>query len=282
VVLDKIRVADKVGLFTTDVRTPAKVAQALLGRGIDYFLVYVCENLGSPDERVTRGTLAEIARQDFSLLNVMILLREPDIPDRPREAAAFRLFGNPEDAFLQSRPKRGLLTPAEVRSMALAEMGLRPSSVVWDVGAGSGSVSIEAAQIASAGTTYAMEMDAEDHQLIQENAARFGVANVVAILGRAPETWADLPDPDCVFIEGSGREISRIVGLAYDRLRHGGRLVANVGSIENLGDVHSTLSTRTATVRVWMVNLARGTYQLERVRFDALNPTFLLSATKGV
>jgi precorrin-6Y C5,15-methyltransferase (decarboxylating) len=125
-----------------------------------------------------------------------------------------------------------------------------------------------------------MEMDVEDHRLIKENAKRFGVANVVAILGRAPEAWARLPDPDCVFVEGSSREIIRIVDLAFNRLRRGGRLVANVGSIENLADIHRGLSGRTAQIRVWMVNLARGTYQLERVRFDALNPTFLLSAVK--
>ncbi|MFV2070570.1 MAG: precorrin-6y C5,15-methyltransferase (decarboxylating) subunit CbiE [Pirellulales bacterium] len=279
-VVERIRVADKVGLFTTDDWTPAHVARALLSCGVDYFSSYVCENLGSPDERVTQGTLAEIAHQEFSPLNVMILIREAEVPDRPGEASMLRLFGNPEEAFLQSKPKRGLLTPAEVRAMGLAELSLRPDSIVWDVGAGCGSVSIEAARIASAGTTYAIEKDAEDHQLIRENMERFGVLNVVPVLGRAPEAWADLPDPDAVFVEGSGREVSRIVDLAYDRLRDGGRLVANVGSIENLSDVHRTMSRRSGFVKTWMVNLARGTYQLERLRFDALNPTFLLSMTK--
>ena len=100
------------------------------------------------------------------------------------------------------------------------------------------------------------------------------------MLGQAPQAWDDLPDPHCVFVEGSGREVSRIVELAFGRLVAGGRLVANVGSIENLADVHRTLSQQTSQVKVWMVNLARGTFQLERVRFAALNPTFLLSAVK--
>ena len=280
-VIDKIRVADKVGLFTTDDCSPARLAEALLECGIDYFSAYVCENLGSPDERVTQGKLSEIAQHTFSPLNVMILVRQADVPDQPTDQAKLRRFGNPEDAFLQSKPKRGLLTPAEVRCMALAELDIRPDSIIWDVGAGSGSVCIEAARLATNGTAYAIEQDAEDYELIGKNMRRFGVTNVTAVLGQAPQAWEDLPNPHCVFVEGSGREISRIVELAYQRLVPGGRLVANVGSIENLAEVHRTLSHHTSQVKVWMVNLARGTYQLERVRFDAINPTFLLSATKG-
>ncbi len=279
-VVERIRTAETVGLFTTEDCPPNKVARALLQKKIDYFLAYVCENLGSPDERVTQGGLPEIASQEFAPLNVMILVRQHDAPDRAADPTRLRLFGNPDDAFVQSTPKHGLMTPAEVRSMALAEMNLQADSTVWDVGAGSGSVSIEAARLAHRGTTYAIEMDSDDYLLIQENAKRFGVPNVVAVLGKAPEAWSDLPDPDSVFMEGSGREISRLVDLAFQRLNAGGRLVANVGSIENISDVHQVLNRRADQVHVWMINVARGTYQLERVRFDALNPTFLLSAGK--
>ncbi|HEY2892895.1 MAG TPA: precorrin-6y C5,15-methyltransferase (decarboxylating) subunit CbiE [Pirellulales bacterium] len=278
--IEKIRIATKVGLFTTDEAPPRAVARALLDRRIDYFSAYVCENLGSPDERVTQGELSEIAAQDFSPLNVMILVRRPNVPDRPSEAIGRRLFGNPDEAFLQSKPKQGLLTPAEVRSLALAEMDLGPTSVMWDIGAGSGSVAIEAAQIAAGGTIYAVEMDAEDYQLIIANAERFGIANLTGVLGRAPEAWKDLPDPDAIFVGGSGREISHVVELAFARLRPGGRLVASVGSLESLSAVHQALERAAKDVNVWMLNIARGTHQLERVRFEALNPTFLLRVVK--
>jgi precorrin-6Y C5,15-methyltransferase (decarboxylating) len=152
--------------------------------------------------------------------------------------------------------------------------------VVWDIGAGSGSVSIEAAQVATKGTVYAIEMDPDDHQLIRTNAKRFGVKNLVAVLGRAPDAWSDLPDPDSVFVGGSGREIARLVELAFGRLRSGGRLVASVGSIENLAGVHEVLSRCVGDVGVWMINISRGVHQLERVRFDALSPTFLLAVVK--
>lgn len=280
-VTEKIRTAEKVGLFTTDEVPPAAVAQALVDRRIDYFTAYVCENLGSPDERVTHAELTEVAAQQFSPLNVMILVRKPNLPDRPSDMVGRRLFGNPDEAFLQSKPKRGLLTSAEVRSIALAQMDLGPTSIVWDVGAGSGSVAIEAAQIASGGTAYAIEMNTEDHQLISANAERFGVTNLVPILGQAPEAWLGLPDPDAIFVGGTGRSVGHIVELAFARLRPRGRLVANVGSIENVSAVRQALHNLTGDAGIWMINIARGTYQLERVRFEALNPTFLIGAVKS-
>lgn len=279
-VAERIRTAEKVGLFTTEAQGPAEVCKALADRKIDYFTVYVCENLGARDERVTRGSVAEIASQTFDPLNVMVLVRDTNAPDRARSPHSRSLFGNPDEVFVQSTPKHGLLTPAEVRALALAQMGLDARSVVWDVGAGCGSVSVEAAQLVPGGQVYAIEQDAEDAELIRENAQRFGVGNVTPILGKAPEVWADLPDPDAVFLEGSGREVVRIAELAFERLNPGGRLVANVISIGALDELRQSLGKHAALVQVWMVNVSRGTDQLERLTFDALNPTFLIGATK--
>jgi precorrin-6B C5,15-methyltransferase / cobalt-precorrin-6B C5,C15-methyltransferase len=279
-VVERVRTADRVGLFTTEEHTPSSVARALLERGIDYFIGYVCENLGSPDERVTRGDLAELADQQFGPLNVMVLVRRPESPDRPREMRGRRLFGNPDELFLQSRPKRGLLTPAEVRCIALAEMDLGPASVVWDVGAGSGSVSVEAAQIAVRGQVYAIEMDVEDYQLIAANAERFEVANLAPVLGQAPAAWEELPDPDSIFIGGTGRHVRRIVAQAYARLRDGGRMVVNVVSIENLSEVQQVLRELAGDANIWMISISRATPQFETHRFESMHPTFLISVVK--
>jgi precorrin-6Y C5,15-methyltransferase (decarboxylating) len=240
----------------------------------------VCENLGSPDERVTQGELADVARQEFSPLNVLILLRKPEPPDRPAEMRGRRLFGNHDDAFLQSQPHRGLLTPAEVRAIALAELDLGDESIFWDVGAGSGAVAIEAAQIAKHGTAYAIEMDPEDHQLIAANAQRFGVANLKPVLGKAPEAWEKLPAPDAVFVGGTGRQVRRIAELAFERLKPGGRIVVNVSSIDNIAAVRDVLYARAGDAAARMVQVSRGVQQLERMRFESLNPTFLISAVK--
>lgn len=279
-VVERIRTAQKVGLFTSADNGPDRVAGALLAKGIDYYKAYVCENLGARDERVTRGTLHEIADQQFSPLNVMILVRLPDAPDRPRDAIGRRLFGNPDEAFLQSQPKQELVTSAEVRALALAQMDIAQGSIVWDIGAGSGSVSVEAAQIASDGAAYAVEMDPQDHGLIRENAERFGATNLIAILGKAPEALADLPDPDAVFIAGGGREVARISRAAYDRLRPGGRLVVSMMTINNVAELYEAINSRTHNCRVLMVNIAEGADQLGRLTFDSLKPSFLLSAVK--
>lgn len=279
-VAEKIRTAERVGLFTSEAAPPAAVAKALLDRHIDYFTAYVCENLGSPDERVTQGDIAEIAAGAFGALNVMILVRKPNVPDRPTSMVGTRLFGNPDEAFLQSQPKRGLLTRSEVRAIALAEMDLGPGSIVWDVGAGSGSVAIEAARLASAGKVFAIEMDPEDHGLLIANAERFAVSNLVPVLGQAPEAWEKLPDPNAVFIGGSGRHLSQIVGQAYDRLRGGGRLIVSVGSIENLHAVQQVLREKSGDASVWMISISRGVQQFERTRFEAMAPIFLIGAIK--
>ena len=278
-VLDRIRGADTVGLFTSDQWPPPAVARALLDDGIDSFQAYVCENLGSPDERVTQGSLADIAADTFGPLNVMILVRKPAATDKPGHVGT-RLFGNADESFLQSRPKRGLLTPAEVRSLALAELSLQPDSIVWDVGAGSGSVGLEAARIASRGHVHAIEMDPDDHRLIRANAERFAVANLTAVLGRAPEAWATLPDPDAIYVGGSGRDVTMLVEEAWKRLRSGGRLVTACQSIENLATVHALLRARSGDAAYWLVTIARGVEQLDRIRFESLNPVFLIAATK--
>jgi precorrin-6Y C5,15-methyltransferase (decarboxylating) len=280
-VLDRVRIAETVGLFTSEQSDPQRVARTLLARGLDYFRAYVCENLGGPDERVTQGELSEIADLEFAPLNVMILKRKAGRPDQRRASSHLRRFGNPDDVFAQSRPKTGLVTQAEVRALALAQLDVQPGSTVWDVGAGSGSVAIEAAQLAEAGTVYAIEQDAADYHLILANAETFGVRNLRAVHGIAPAVFADLPAPEAIFVGGVGREVVRLLEAAYRSLSDGGRLVVNVATLEILSAIYTALKELAGTVQVLMVNIARGVEQWEALRFDAVNPTFLLRVVKA-
>ena len=280
-VLDSIRIAEVVGLFTSEQENPPIIARRLLAHGLDYFRVFVCENLGAPDERVTQGELAEIAEMDFDPLNVMILKRKAGRPDRQRAPSRFRRFGNPDDVFAQSRPKSGLITQAEVRAIGLAHLSIQAGSVVWDIGAGSGAVAIEAALLSDPGPVFAIEQEAADYHLILANAETFGVRNVKAIHGRAPAVFTDLPRPDAVFVGGLGNEVSRLLETAFAALHPGGHLVVNVGTLEALHATSTTLKTLVENVEVLLVNIARGVSQLETLRFDAVNPTFLLAVTKS-
>ena len=280
-VLDRIRVAETVGLFTSDVEDPPTIARKLMTRGLDYFTAYVCENLGGRNERVTQGELADIANMEFDPLNIMILRRKPDRPDQQSRPGKYRQFGNPDDYFAQNQPKSGLITQCEVRAIALAEMNVQHGNVIWDIGAGSGSLAIEAAQLAEPGMVYAIERDAADYHLILANADTFGVKNLKAVHGSAPAVFADLPAPDAIFIGGTGQEVAGVIKGAYDRLLPGGTLVMNLATLEMLSAVYAILKSLAKPVHALLVNLARGTEQLETIRFDGLNPTFLLWVRKG-
>ncbi len=279
-ILDKVRTAETVGLFTSEAYPPARVARELLARGIDYFKAFVCENLGGRDERITRAELPDLLDTRFDPLNILILKRKPNRPDRPRPAAALRRFGNPDEVFAQTRPKTGLITQSEVRAVALAQLDLRPGDVAWDVGAGSGSVAIEAAQLVAPGPVYAIEQDPADYHLIVANMALFGTTNVKPVAATAPEVFATLPPPDAIFVGGNGGEVARLLEACYAALRPGGRLVTNVGTLEMLTATHAALKKFGRPVDVVLMNLSRGVEQLEALRFEAVNPTFLLRVQK--
>jgi precorrin-6Y C5,15-methyltransferase (decarboxylating) len=142
-------------------------------------------------------------------------------------------------------------------------------------------VAIEAARLAHQGKVFAIEMDPEDHALLRENAQRFRVGDVLRpVLGCAPDAWLDLPDPDAIFVGGTGRAVGQIVRMALERLKRGGRLVANVGSLENVLAVRGVLKAATGELTLRMIQISHGTDQLDRIGLEGMNPTFLLSFVK--
>jgi precorrin-6B C5,15-methyltransferase / cobalt-precorrin-6B C5,C15-methyltransferase len=279
-VLDRIRTAEVVGLFPSEKEGPVEVARQLLARGLDYFRAFVCENLGGPDERVTQGDLADIQDMEFAPLNVLILKRKPGRPDQPVAPRGWRRFGNPDDVFAQSRPKSGLITQVEVRAIALGQMAIQPGSVVWDIGAGSGAVAIEAARLSEPGMVFAIEQDAADYHLILANADTFGVRNLKAIHGMAPAVFVGLPAPDAIFVGGTGKEAASLLEAAWKALRPAGNLVITVATLESLNAAYTALKHLAGRVQAILINLARANEQLETLRFEALNPTFLLGVQK--
>jgi precorrin-6Y C5,15-methyltransferase (decarboxylating) len=135
--------------------------------------------------------------------------------------------------------------------------------------------------LAPAGRIFAIEMAAEDYNLLIENSRKFGTNNVVPILGEAPEAWRELPDPDAIFVGGTGRAVIKLVEEAWSRLRAGGRLVANVASVENVTGVEHLLRQLTNDSKVLMINLSRSQQQFEELRFESANPSFLIVGRKS-
>jgi precorrin-6Y C5,15-methyltransferase (decarboxylating) len=141
-------------------------------------------------------------------------------------------------------------------------------------------VSIEAAQLAVAGRVFAIEMEAADYNLLIENTRRFNVTNVLPVLGEAPRAWLDLPEPDAVFLGGTGRAVSDLAAAAWERLRPGGRLVASIMSMEYVVTLQRQLMEHGIEPQTLMIQLSRSNYQLEQLRLEAANPSFLVVAKK--
>lgn len=167
----------------------------------------------------------------------------------------------------------GLLTHRELRLLALAELALHAGEVLWDIGAGSGAVGIEAARAQPAATVYAVERRAVMLEHIRENLRRFPAPNLHVIPGSAPDACADLPDPHTVFVGGSGGQLAAILAQSRRRLHASGRLVVALVTLENLQTTRACLPD----ARVVQVQVSVGVPVVGLLRFEAHNPVFLVT-----
>jgi precorrin-6Y C5,15-methyltransferase (decarboxylating) CbiT subunit len=196
-------------------------------------------------------------------------------------ATSARPLGLPDDAFEQRRPLRGQITKREVRAVSLYSLGLRHDSIVWDIGAGTGSVSVEAALIAAQGEVYAVERDENSIELLRRNVERFGSANAHVVPGEAPIALSDLPDPDSVFIGGNGGRLSDILDTVAQRLKPQGRIVVNLAALERAQEAYHWLKEQGLATEIVMVNAARGKELKDgTVRLESLNPVFIVTAQR--
>jgi precorrin-6Y C5,15-methyltransferase (decarboxylating) len=268
--------ASKVAVLTDPENTPARLAARMLEHGESGWEAWVCERLAGPDERVRKFTIAELAEAgDVDPLNVL-LLRRVDSAWRPPPMIPYLH----EDDFAKRMPKLGLITKREVRLLSLAALRIRPDAVVWDIGAGSGSVSIEAAKLAPRGRVFAIEVDLEGVALCHENVRAHGVDNVRVVAGRAPEALAGLDAPDAVFVGGSKGSMAPIVDAALAALRPGGRLVVNAITLENVAEAYAALRARAIDPEVTLVQIARGVPLARYQRYESLNPIHILAADR--
>ncbi|WP_207221239.1 precorrin-6y C5,15-methyltransferase (decarboxylating) subunit CbiE [Pseudoduganella lutea] len=270
-------------VLTSPDNSPDRIARLLLAEGLgDDFLMAVAENLLQPEERVLAElSMADAAGTCFAALNVVLLWRVAPAPQPVR-------FGLPDTAFVQRQPDKGLITKQEVRAVSLARLQLRAGSVVWDIGAGSGSVGLEAARLCPRGHVYAIEKNEADHAIAMQNHAAFGVANYSLHLGKAPDGLDAWPDPDAVFIGGSGGELAGLIAGVMGRLRPGGTLVMNFVTLENLATATATLAALEEegggghfAWDVLQLQAARSKPILHMHRMAAENPVWIVCAQRA-
>ncbi len=272
-----------VGLFTDETNTPGVIARFMLARGFSGWSGWVCENLGGKNEKILELSLEELSRGEFSPLNVLILKREEKGGAEPAEVRPVKwegLFGIPDDLFVYRKPKAGLITKKEIRVISLSEMNLNPRSIVWDIGAGSGSVAVEAGRLCPEGEIFAIEKNQEDFELIESNRIRFQAKNVTAVCKRAPDGLGSFKDPDAIFIGGSGGELDEILSICVKRLRPQGRIVANLITLDNTAEFMRFFKSFDWEVSYTLVQVSRSKPILEMVRYEALNPITIAVARK--
>jgi precorrin-6Y C5,15-methyltransferase (decarboxylating) len=214
-------------VLTADRTTIDEVARRLVSRGFGRSEITVLENMGGPRDRKTTFLADTVPANQFSDLNTLAIQCNAS----PAAKTFSRLAGLPDDAFVHD----GQITKREVRAATLAALAPSPDKLLWDVGAGCGSISIEWMRAARGCQSIAFEQDANRLGMIATNADALGTPRLKVVTGQAPATYAGQPAPDAVFI-GGGLWIPGVVETAWEALKPGGVMVANVVTIE--GELH--------------------------------------------
>ncbi len=215
---------NKIFFVTGGDYTVRKVCQILSENNLKEAIVHVGERLSYPNERIVTATAGSLAEEEFDPLAVMLVENEKIIQ------RSVITHGINDELFLRGQVP---MTKSEIRSISLSKLQLRPGDVVYDIGAGTGSVSVEMAFQAYEGSVYAVEFNEEALELIRQNAERFGVWNLKIIKGKAPEALADLPVPDRAFIGGSKGNLAEILEVLVKK-NPGIRVVVNAITLETL------------------------------------------------
>lgn len=267
----KIDGKEKIFLLTDEQNSPNKIADYLLEFGMTEYKAYVAENLQGEKEHCREMTLEEMKNAQISPLNVVILIKT-------HHAKKWTLGINDEE-FFQRKPDKGLITKKEVRVLAISALNLHEKSIVWDIGTCTGSVSIEAGKIAKEGQIFAIEKNEEDIQNCLLNQRKFRV-DFTVVHGKAPEGLENFPNPDAIFIGGTGGNMETLLSVCCERLNNEGQIVLNVATIENLYESIHIFQQLGFQTDITQVQIARSKPILSMTRFVPLNPVFIVTAKR--
>lgn len=263
----------KILLLTDRENNPAKIARELYLAGFNSGLkMYVCEKLGYPDERVTVGLPEEIKDKTFMDPNLVIIFNES--LDELREGGRI-IFGFSERELSHSA---GMITKDEVRAVTIHKLRLPDKGILWDVGAGSGSISLECARVSPFLKVYAIEKDDNQIQYITNNLQRLNVYNVRIVKGEAPEAFEGLPPPKRAFIGGSGDRLKEIIEFLSNKSVP--IIVINATKWETLSNAIISLKGYDYDVEVVQVSVSRMKSLGRGNFFSAINPVFVIRGSK--
>ena len=251
------------------------ICQELVERGFGNLEAAAGERLSYPEERIVKGTAAELARMEFADLSVLLVWNPSPLQ---------REFGAPAlpDAAFERGPVP--MTKGEVRALVVAKMRIAADHTVWDVGAGTGSVSIEAARAAYRGRVFAIEKETDAIELLERNREVHGATNLTIVPGTAPDALASLPAPDSVFIGGSGGSLSGIIQAAL-AANPAARICVTAVTLQTLADIVSCLQELgIEDADIVQVSVARaqhvGAYNLMKAENPVHIATFSLNPSK--
>ncbi|EJO78649.1 bifunctional cobalt-precorrin-7 (C(5))-methyltransferase/cobalt-precorrin-6B (C(15))-methyltransferase [Leptospira interrogans] len=274
--ITKLKFLNKVALFTDKINHPKEIASYLLSFNESEWTAFVCENLGGEKEKIRKFDLKSLSEEEgIDPLNVLILIRNSANWKPPTVVPNVS-----EENYSKRVPKKGLITKKEVRILSIAFLNIREDSVIWDIGAGSGSIAIEAAQIAKNGKSYAIEIDPEGIEICKQNILLQKTDNVHVISGKAPEVLEKLPDPDCIFVGGSNGDIYEIIRISLNKLLPLGSLVINAVTIDNVSQIYQSFKKLKLVPEVTLLNVSRGRVLKDYLRYEALNPIHIFKIKK--
>lgn len=247
---------------------PHQLCRQLCDAGLGELNVIVGENLSRDDERIVFGTAGDFVQQTFAPLAVM--LAEPARREKPRTP------GWPDERFLRAKVP---MTKQEVRCAVLAKLGICPGDVVWDIGAGTGSVSVELAFANGGAPVYAVECVSEACDLIRQNREKFGAWNLRLVEGYAPEALAQLPAPDAVFLGGTRGAMGGILDVILEK-NPKARVCISAIALETLQHALSELQDRGMEPEVCQIAVSRGKAAGKLHLLMANNPVFLITGRR--
>ena len=254
--------------LTGGTETPATLCAKLADAGLGDAHGIIGENIGTPQEHLAFGTAQTLAENAYAPLSVL-LIEHTVLPAR-------RTPGFPDDAFIRGEVP---MTKQEVRAAALAKLAVRPTDTLWDVGAGTGSVSVELALAAPRGHVYAVECAPDACALIRQNREKFHAYNLSLIEGTAPQVLADLPAPDAVFIGGTKGSMAEVVDVALAK-NPNARLCISAIALETLSVAIAALATHGQTAKVTQLAVSRTRPAGKLHLLMANNPIFLITGER--